>query len=60
MPARQIAQEVEALVPKSHASFILNTLEFLKAGGRCSALVALGANMLNLKPCIEEMCIRDS
>jgi DegV family protein with EDD domain len=53
MPARQIAQEVQELVPKSHASFILNTLEFLKAGGRCSALVALGANMLNLKPCIE-------
>jgi len=35
------------------ASFILNQLEYLKKGGRCSALTVLGANMLKLKPCIE-------
>ena len=32
---------------------MINTLEFLKMGGRCSSLAALGANMLGLKPCIE-------
>ena len=36
-----------------HASFILDTLTFLHAGGRCSTVAALGANVLKLKPCIE-------
>ena len=40
-------------VKKCHASFILDTLTFLHAGGRCSSLAALGANVLKLKPCIE-------
>jgi fatty acid-binding protein DegV len=34
------------------ASFIIDSLEFLYKGGRCSALAAFGANMLSLKPCI--------
>lgn len=53
MPAQQIQQEVSALTKKTHASFILDTLEFMHAGGRCSAVTALGANLLHLKPCIE-------
>lgn len=32
---------------------MIDTLEFLYKGGRCSALAMLGANMLQLKPCIE-------
>ncbi len=52
MSAAQIAEEVSALVSKSHASFVIDTLEFLHKGGRCSALAMLGANMLQLKPCI--------
>ena len=53
MPAAQIAEEVQALTSHSQASFIIDTLEFLYKGGRCSALSMLGANMLQLKPCIE-------
>ena len=53
LPAAQVAQEVSALRQHCHASFILDTLTFMKAGGRCSAVVAFGANLLNLKPCIE-------
>ena len=53
MPARQVAEEVTALVPCSHASFVVDTLKFLAAGGRCSALAALGANLLKIKPSIE-------
>ena len=52
MAARQIAQEVSALVPKVQTTFMVNTLEYLKAGGRCSALTAFGANLLSIKPCI--------
>lgn len=53
MPAKQVAEEVQALSGNNHASFVLDTLEFLKAGGRCSALAAFGANLLGLKPSIK-------
>lgn len=36
-----------------HASFVLDTLEFMKAGGRCSSTTAFGANLLHIKPEIE-------
>ncbi len=51
--AEEIAKRVEELRPRSHASFLLDTLEFMKAGGRCSSLAAFGASILQLKPCIE-------
>ena len=53
MPAEQIAAEVGALVEKVESSFMIDSLEFLHKGGRCSALAMLGANLLQLKPCIE-------
>ena len=53
MPAPQIQKEIQELTAKCHGSFVLDTLEFLHAGGRCSAVAALGANLLRLKPCIE-------
>ena len=53
MPAAQRAQEVRELTSHAQASFVIDTLEFLYKGGRCSALAMLGANMLQLKPCIE-------
>ncbi len=40
-------------VDKVEASFLLDQLQYMVKGGRCSAVVALGANLLNLKPCIE-------
>ena len=51
------AQEIVDLLNEKKAkldvSFVLDTLEFLKAGGRCSAVAAFGANLLGLKPSIE-------
>ncbi|WFA07987.1 DegV family protein [Tissierella sp. Yu-01] len=35
-----------------HMSFILDTLDFLYAGGRCSKLSSLGSNLLKIKPVI--------
>ena len=35
------------------ASFLLDQLKYMAKGGRCSSATALGANLLNLKPCIE-------
>lgn len=40
-------------VPKVEASFVVDKLDYLVKGGRCSSAAALGANLLNLKPCIE-------
>jgi len=34
-------------------SFVLDTLDYLRRGGRCSAVAAFGANLLSLRPCIE-------
>ena len=48
----EIAETCAALAPCVDASFIIDSLEFLHKGGRCSALAAFGANMLSLKPCI--------
>ena len=53
VPAAEIAAEMKELTAKAEASFVLDTLFYLQKGGRCSALVALGANLLKLKPCIE-------
>lgn len=53
MPANKIYEEVLALKPKANASFVVNTLTYLRGGGRCSAITAFGANLLNIKPCIK-------
>ena len=53
MEAKQIVDRLNALVPKVEASFLVDKLDYLAKGGRCSAVAALGANLLNLKPCIE-------
>ena len=37
---------------KLDVSFVIDTLKYLALGGRCSSVVALGANLLNLKPTI--------
>lgn len=52
MSAAQVAEEVRALTDKVSASFVIDTLEFLHKGGRCSALAMFGANLLRLKPSI--------
>lgn len=51
--AAMIAAKLRAGTSRRHASFVLDTLTFLSAGGRCSAVAAFGANMLRLKPCIQ-------
>ena len=53
MPVEQIVAEVQEIAKKVEASFIVDNLEFLHKGGRCSAVAMLGANVLKLKPCIE-------
>ena len=53
MTAQEIVDVLNEKKAKLDVSFVLDTLEFLKAGGRCSAVAAFGANLLGLKPSIE-------
>lgn len=50
--AQEIANACTELAERVDASFIVDDLEFLHKGGRCSAVAAFGANLLQLKPCI--------
>ena len=51
--AQAIVEHVTGLIDKVDASFILDRLDYLYKGGRCSMVAMLGANVLKLKPCIE-------
>ena len=49
----ELNQQLDAFTQKVEASFLVDKLDYLVKGGRCSSAAALGANLLNLKPCIE-------
>lgn len=49
----ELREKVQAFTAKVESSFLVDKLNYLVKGGRCSAAAALGANLLNLKPCIE-------
>ena len=58
--AAQRGEQPEAIVAhlnevagQVEASFVVDKLDYLVNGGRCSSAAALGANLLKLKPCIE-------
>lgn len=53
MQAQEIAAELEAIRENVDVSFILDNLEYLAKGGRCSAVAALGANILGIRPSLE-------
>lgn len=53
MAPEKIVQALNELTARVDASFILDKLEYMKKGGRCSAVTLLGANLLKLRPCIE-------
>ena len=53
MGAQDIAEHLRGLTGKVQTSFVLDTLQFMWKGGRCSAVSALGANLLSLKPGLE-------
>ncbi len=53
MSAEDIYNEICAARCRVDSSFVIDTLEYLHKGGRCSTVAMLGANVLKLKPCIE-------
>lgn len=49
----EIKENLLNYIPKVEASFLIDRLDYMVKGGRCSTVAALGANLLGLKPCIE-------
>lgn len=48
--AEEIVEKVKARIPHVQASFVVDRLDYLHKGGRCSALAMFGANLLKLRP----------
>ena len=46
----EIVKKVEARIPYVQASFVVERLDYLYKGGRCSALLLFGANLLKIRP----------
>lgn len=46
----EIVKEVDAIIPRVRASFVVDTLEYLHRGGRCSGLSAMLGAAIKLHP----------
>lgn len=49
----ELKSQLDEFASRVEASFVLDRLDYMVKGGRCSGAAALGANLLSLKPCIE-------
>ena len=49
----ELKARLDEFKTRVEVSFLLDRLEYMVKGGRCSSATALGANLLHLKPCIE-------
>jgi len=52
MDAKTIVEKLNEMTGRVRISFVLDQLDYMRKGGRCSSVAALGANLLKLKPCI--------
>ena len=53
LSAEKFAAKVREDADKCQASFLVDVIEYLWKGGRCSSVAAIGANILKLKPRID-------
>lgn len=53
LSAQEIVDKLEELKHKADCSFVIDKLDYLRKGGRCSSVEALGAALLKIKPSIE-------
>ena len=51
--AEQIVEKLNARAQHTQTSFVVEKLNYLYKGGRCSMLSLLGANLLRIKPCLQ-------
>lgn len=48
--AAEIAEDCRDYTARCNVSFVLDRLDYMHRGGRCSGVAALGANLLGIKP----------
>ena len=51
-PVEEVVEEIKSITKKTQLSFVVDTLEFLQKGGRCSTLAAVSAKLLKIHPSI--------
>ena len=49
----EILAMLKEMIPRVETSFVLDRLDYMKKGGRCSTATALGASLLKLHPCLD-------
>ena len=52
MEGKEIAETLESRTGLVDASFVVHTVDYLRRGGRCTGIEALGARMLHIRPSI--------
>lgn len=50
---RNICRRLQGLAKRVELSFVLDRLDYMAKSGRCSGVLAFGANLLRIKPCLE-------
>ena len=50
LPPKNIALRLQSLAKRVELSFVLNQLDYMAKSGRCSGVLAFGANLLGIKP----------
>lgn len=53
MSAEEIANRVRTLVPKIRTAFIIDTLDYLHMGGRCSSVQSFVGGVLKIRPVVK-------
>ena len=48
--AAEIVSRIQELIPKVRSSFVVDTMVYLRRGGRCSAMTALAGSALKIHP----------
>ena len=51
LTVEEIICRIYELIPRVNVSYLLNSIDFLRRSGRCSAAKAISANLLSIKPC---------
>lgn len=49
--AEEISKKITQKIHNVKVSYLLDSIDFLRRSGRCSAAAAFGANLLGIKPC---------
>jgi DegV family protein with EDD domain len=53
LPPDAVCSEIDLVIGRVETSFLIDRLDYIFKGGRCSLATALGANILHLRTCVE-------